>query len=294
MKLSLSANKYIEDKLQNCNHELGDHLGSDVLFIKSLVMMGLDDGIRREIEGLPKRKKKLTVVLETTGGYVEVTERIVDVFRKHYKIVDFVVPNYAYSAGTILCMSGDNIFMDYFSVLGPIDPQVEGQNGNFVPATGYLEKYDELVEKSRDGTITSAEVNYMIAKFDAAELYAIDQARKQSVTLIKKWLVKYKFKDWKKTKTNSMLVTKKMKEERAEKIADTLNNTKIWHSHGRGIPMATLKSARIKLLVEDFGKDKALNKLVKDYYDLAIDYSSKSRIRCFLHSGVGLHILRRN
>lgn len=294
MKLSLSANTYIEDKLQDCNRTLGDHLGSDVIFVKSPIMMGLDDAVRREIEGLPKRKKRLTVVLETTGGHVEVTERIVDVFRKHYKVVDFIVPNYAYSAGTILCMSGDNIYMDYFSVLGPIDPQVEGPNGNFVPATGYLEKYDELVEKSRIGTITSAEINYMIAKFDAAELYAIDQARKQSVTLIKKWLVKYKFKDWKITRTNGVPVTKKMKEARAEKIADTLNNTKIWHSHGRGIPIGTLRSARMKLLVEDFGKDRNLNKLVKDYYDLTTDYSSKNRIRYFLHSGVGLHILSRS
>jgi hypothetical protein len=104
MKLSLSANKYIEDKLQSCNCDLGGHLGSDVLFIKSPIMMGLDDGVRREIEGLPKRKTRLTVVRETTGGYVEVTERIADVFRKHYKVVDFVVPNYAYSVkpGAIL------------------------------------------------------------------------------------------------------------------------------------------------------------------------------------------------
>ena len=134
----------------------------------------------------------------------------------------------------------------------------------------------------------------MIAKFDAAELYAIDQARKQSVTLIKKWLVKYKFKDWKETKTNGRPVTRKMKEARAEKIADTLNDTKIWHSHGRGIPMETLRSARMKLLIEDFGKDRHLNKLVKDYYDLATDYSTKNRIKYFLHSGVGLHILSRS
>ena len=84
MKLSLSANTFIEDKLQDCNRELGQHLDADVLFIKSPVMMGLDDAIRREIEGLPKRKRRLTVVLETTGGYVDVTERMADVFRKHY------------------------------------------------------------------------------------------------------------------------------------------------------------------------------------------------------------------
>ena len=120
----------------------------------------------------------------------------------------------------------------------------------------------------------------MIQKFDAAELYAIDQARKQSVNLIIKWLVKYKFKDWKKTKTNGVLVTRKMKSQRAEKIADTLNDTKVWHSHGRGIPMATLKSSRMKLQIEDFGKDKVLNKLAMIW-------------RC-LHSRIELHILSRS
>jgi ClpP class serine protease len=48
----------------------------------------------------------------------------VTVIRKHYKTVNFVVPDYAMSAGTIFCMSGDKIFMDYASALGPIDPQV--------------------------------------------------------------------------------------------------------------------------------------------------------------------------
>lgn len=291
MKLSLSANTFIEDKLTECNKGLGSNLDSDVLFIQSPIVMGLDDAVRREIEGISKRKRRLSVVLETTGGYVEVTERMADVFRKHYNEIDYIVPNYAYSAGTILCMSGDNIYMDYFSVLGPIDPQVEGPNGNLVPATGYLEKFDELVEKSRNGNITTAELNFMISKFDAAELYAIEPARKQSVTLIKKWLVQYKFKDWKTTETTSQPVTKKMKEERAEKIADTLNDTETWHSHGRGIPMSTLTSPQMKLKIEDFGADKGLNKLVKDYYDLATDYSSKNRIRHFLHSGMGLHVL---
>jgi ClpP class serine protease len=51
------------------------------------------------------------------------------------------------SAGTVLVMCGDNIYMDYFSVLGPIDPQVKRRSkGNvYVPALGYLEKYNELV-----------------------------------------------------------------------------------------------------------------------------------------------------
>jgi ClpP class serine protease len=54
-------------------------------------------------------------------------ERIVSVFRKHYDIVEYVVPNYAYSASTILVLSGDEIYLDYYSVLGPIDPQMEDE-----------------------------------------------------------------------------------------------------------------------------------------------------------------------
>lgn len=191
-------------------------------------------------------------------------------------------------------MSGDNIYMDYFSVLGPIDPQVEGPNGSLVPATGYLEKYNELIEKSRDKTITTAELNFLISKFDAAELYAIEQARLQSVNLIKSWLVKYKFKNWTHTERRNAPVTPAMKLERAEKIANTLNNTKIWHSHGRGIPMSTLRSAKMKLKIEDFGKDRTLNRLVKDFYDLLSDYAAKNRVRYFLHSSVGIHILSRS
>src|SRR6266478_8628579 len=41
-------------------------------------------------------------------------------------------------------MSGDSIYMDYYSRLGPIDPQVETRQGKNVPALGYLERYNAL------------------------------------------------------------------------------------------------------------------------------------------------------
>jgi len=89
MKPNLSAaSAFIEDKLQNCNLALGNHLDSHVLFIRSPIVMGLDDAVRREIEELPRRKRRLTVVLETTGGFVEITERIANVFREHYRVVN--------------------------------------------------------------------------------------------------------------------------------------------------------------------------------------------------------------
>lgn len=65
-------------------------------------------------------------------------EKMVEIIRNKYQKVYFVVPDYAMSAGTIFCMSGEKIYMDYSSSLGPIDPQV--YNGKeFVPALAYLD-----------------------------------------------------------------------------------------------------------------------------------------------------------
>src|SRR5262249_27173629 len=83
--------------------------------------------------------KALVVFLNTGGGSAETVEKMVRIIRFHYTEVFFVVPDFALSAGTIFCMSGDKIFMDYSSSLGPIDPQV--WNGKeWVPALGYLDK----------------------------------------------------------------------------------------------------------------------------------------------------------
>ncbi|MCK5717463.1 MAG: hypothetical protein KAH77_08240 [Thiomargarita sp.] len=84
------------------------------------------------------KSDNLVFVLYTPGGVAEIVEKMVEIIRHHYKEVWFVVPDMAMSAGTILCMSGDRIYMDYSSALGPIDPQVPNSNGQLVPALGYL------------------------------------------------------------------------------------------------------------------------------------------------------------
>ncbi len=196
------------------NEELGQNRNSDVLVVKSPISRGLDYQICQKVEEIENKKSKLSVMLETGGGSVEVTERIANVFREHYKYVEFIVPNYAYSAGMILCMSGDAILMNYFSVLGPIDPQVE-TGGKWIPGTGYLKKYEEFKVRSAEGRLTTAELAYFLKRFDQAELYWIEQAREQSKNLLVEWLAKYKFKDWKMTETTKTKVTPKMKKLRA-------------------------------------------------------------------------------
>ena len=104
-------------------------------------------------------------------------------------------------------MSGDNIYMDYYSVLGPIDPQMQNKEGKWVPALGYLDKINELIQKAQNNTLTQAE--FIILKdFDLAELRAYEQAKELTIDLLKSWLVRYKFKTWKTHKKSGIKVTK--------------------------------------------------------------------------------------
>ncbi len=213
---------------------------------------------------------------------IEVVHRIVATLRKHYKLVDFIVPNYAYSAGTVLAMSGDAIHMDYYSRLGPIDPQIESDRGRGISALGYLERYNDLLEKAKKGDITTAEVQLMIHGFDQGELYAWEQARELSITLLKEWLVLYKFKNWEKTRTHKKPVTEAVKKKRAEEIARNLNDTKKWHTHGHGIAMEVL-DRDLDVQIDDFEKDPLRRNAIKVYHDLFSDYMMKTGTKAAIH-----------
>lgn len=124
-----------------------------------------------------------------------------------------------------------------------------------------------------EGKLTTAELSYLINAFDPAELYRYEQDRELSVALLKEWLVKYKFKNWKVTEGKKQKVTKAMREARAEKIGEQLNDTNHWHSHSRAITMPVLQRD-LKLLIDDF-EDGVLGEPIRNYYRLLSDYRYK-------------------
>lgn len=279
----VGANDVIERELDDHAQALERKAKADVLALFSPLLFGLEKFVRDLVEGYPDRSPdgRLLVVLETTGGSATVVERIVRVLRTHYRHVEFLIPSHAMSAGTILVMSGDAIHMDYFSVLGPIDPQLE-RDGTMVPALGYIEKYNELVAKSVAGTLSAAEVVYFVQRFDPADLHRYEQERELTISMLKEWLVKYKFAGWKTTRTRKLRVTKQMRTRRAGEIARTLSDTKRWHSHARGISMDVLRND-LKLDIEDFAADAEFARVVREYQVLLSDYMAKLGNRGILH-----------
>ena len=253
--------------------DIETHTKKDVLTIYGDIIPGIDFRLRIAIEGLDDRKETLLVILHTNGGIVEEVQNIVQILRHHYDQVHFLVPVCAMSAGTVLALSGDKIYMDYFSRLGPIDPQLfTGER--MVPALSYLHQYEKLIEKSQQGQLSSAEYA-LLSRLDLAELHRIELAAELSVSLIEDWLVKFKFKDWEKTVEE--------KRERAQEIAKMLNDHKKWYTHGYSIHKDILEKD-IGLKIDDYSSDTNIKKLVWEYFWSLDEYIGKAGVPSFIHS----------
>ena len=266
------TNKTLNEKLEtieryfdaDCISYYGQ-INQDSPFILSKIVSDL---------ALENKHKHLVFLLTTSGGSILAVERIVQILRHYYEKITFIVPDYAYSAGTILCMSGDEIYMNYFSVLGPIDPQIQIRDGRWVSVSGYLDIIDELIEKSKNKEISPAEYT-MLINIDLGEWDEFRRAEKHSIETLKNFLIQYKFKNWTQREESGKLVTAEYRKKRAEQIATRLSSTD-WNSHGKPIHLKTLEEIGLK--IKDYSNDFHFMQIVNDYYYLFEDVVSNINI----------------
>ena len=261
-------------------------IDADIISYTGIIEDSLNTKFREFIEIKKKDsenpKSILIIILETGGGSARAVEKMVNIVRYHYNELYFVIPDYAMSAGTIFSMAGDKIYMDYSSSLGPIDPQVQNDKGQWIPALGYIDKVNELIEKSRNNKMTDAEF-LVFQKLDLGTIRSYEQAKELSVDLLKRWLVNYKFKNWTKHRTSGGgIVTQQEKEDLAEKIAEQLSDNKKWHSHGRYININAL--CELKLEIEDYSADDELREAIISYNNLLKEFVQRLQRIIFFHT----------
>jgi hypothetical protein len=69
----------------------------------------------------------LEILVHSPGGHAEVAYEMATFFRRHCKKLNILVPIYATSAATLLCLNADRILMGEFAHLGPIDVQLSDE-----------------------------------------------------------------------------------------------------------------------------------------------------------------------
>jgi len=208
----------------------------------------------------------LDVIIETYGGSAEIVEDIVEILRCKFKgNISFIVPGCAKSAGTIMVMSGDEILMGSDSTLGPIDAQVF-MNGKFISADACIAGLDDIKEEvSKSGRLNPAYIP-ILQGLSPGEIKSWKIAQKFASYLVSKWLVSYKFRNWRHHSTNGIAVTEEEKIARAGEIAVWLTRHDVWLTHARSIKLEDLK--RIGLLVNDYSNNADLNDAISRYYVL--------------------------
>jgi len=196
------------------------------------------------------KSKKLDFYIETPGGSGETAEELVRFLREKFEIVNFIISGEAKSAGTILVLSGDDIFMTKSGSLGPIDAQVK-IGRSIISAYDYM----DWLNKTRDIAEKEKKLNpldaTMVAQISPGEYNQVYHALKFAEDLVVEWLPKYKFKNWNITETKKIPVTLEMKKKRAKEIAEELTNHAKWRTHKRSIKIKDLEDIGLKIEMID-------------------------------------------
>ena len=71
--------------------------------------------------------KDVDLLLHSPGGHPDIAYKAIKFFRRRFRKVNVIVPLFAKSAATLMCLGADKIYMGEFAELGPIDIQIDDQ-----------------------------------------------------------------------------------------------------------------------------------------------------------------------
>ncbi len=91
---------------------------------------------------------ELDLVINCAGGDIHAAYQIVELLRLHTRKLNAIVPFYAKSAATLLCVGADAIILDEVAQLGPLDTQIyeqkKGGKGEFTSALNPFKTLEQL------------------------------------------------------------------------------------------------------------------------------------------------------
>ncbi len=99
-------------------------------------------------------EKPIDLVVHTPGGLALAAEMIAIALKQHPARTTVMVPFYAMSGGSLIALAADEILMEPYAVLGPVDPQIGG-----FPAAAYEALLrDKPIESIQDEMVMLAHV----------------------------------------------------------------------------------------------------------------------------------------
>lgn len=191
----------------------------------------------------------LDLILTSSGGQAEATDRIVRYLRTKFTNVRVIVPLAAMSAATMWSMAADEIVLGKHSQLGPIDPQITLPNtGVPMPAGALTEQFREAQRECAQDPSKITGWLPTLQQYPPGLLNFCESATELSKQLVAEWLETYMFADEADPGTH------------AQEVSAWLADDKTHLSHSRAITRENLTSRGVKVVkLED---DETLQDLV--------------------------------
>lgn len=147
------------------------------------------DGFTDMINSIAKNIKEVDVLIHSPGWRPDATERIVLILRNRFEKINFLIPHSAYSAATMLALSGNSIILHPSATLWPIDPQING-----IPARSIKRGFEKIKEKiTKDWPESLPAYIPLIEKYTIELLELCEDSEKLSKKLVSDWLKEYMF-----------------------------------------------------------------------------------------------------
>ena len=215
------------------------------------------------------------LLINSLGGNSDVVEKLLRMCRERFDNFTVIVPNFAKSAATMLCLGADKIMMGYLAELGPIDPQISESPGQpFLPARSFIDGLNLIRQNVKSG---DPPVMYypMLQKIRPEIIPICESALTDAQQFAEKWLSNYMLKDNK---------------EQAKKVSEWLSDGKTYKSHGKVIDYYEVKD-RLKLNAEKIDPKTKLWSMIWELYVRSMLYVKhhKHIIALFENSQIALN-----
>lgn len=243
--------KVIENKLggtvityiENSEHPYASIINQDAVYFADLLQT--------------VQTKKGFLIINSNGGSGNAAEKLLSMCRK--KFTDgftIIVPNFAKSAATMMCLGADKIMMGYLAELGPIDPQINAGSGEAVPARSFIDGLemirDNITKENDPPTMYLSMLSQVRPEIISICQAAIEDAR----SFAENWLTHYMLKN---------------DPAHAKKVAEWLSDGKTYKSHGKVIDHVEAKNT-LKLNIEPLNPDSELWYCIWELYVRSIHF----------------------
>lgn len=244
-EIQAKTNRKLIVYVANFNHPLGGIHLVDVLPFEEIL---------RTIGSV----KEVDLLVNSPGGEINATEKLVTMLRQRYDYIRVIVPNQAKSGATMIALASDQIVMGYLSELGPIDSIIAVPNPDgtvrSIPAQSILDSVDLMTQTIADAKKNGRPIEQFVAmafRIDPSLWDMAIKAQALSAQFAEKWLTKHM------CKGDTSL---------AKQITAKFMDVKRFLSHGRVIGVADAKEILPKGSIVELDKDDPLWNMLWELY----------------------------